>query len=107
MSANVMNSAEVDKTVSDPAATEAQTPVEPARGMAEENGEGDKGGQGLPSDSEDRLEGDAGKKGTDATAEEMPMEEDPPEAPDPTKQKRTKYRLTHFVLAGATTRARR
>ena len=52
--------------------------------MSEENGEGDKGGQGLPLDSDDRLKGDAGKKGAGATAEDMPMEEDPPGAPDPT-----------------------
>ena len=47
MSANVncWNSAEVDKTVGNPAATDAQALDEPARGMAEENGEGDKGGQ--------------------------------------------------------------
>ena len=71
MSANVsMHSAEVDKIVGDPAATEAQAPDEHARGMAEENGEGNKDGQGLPPDSDDRLKGDAGKKGTGAMAEE-------------------------------------
>ena len=62
------------------------------------------GSQGLPPYSEVRLghrQGDAGKKGTDATAEEMPMEEDPPEAPDPTKQKRAKFVCTNFVLGEA------
>ena len=66
------SSAEVNKNVGDPTAAEAPAPDKPARGMADEEGEGGKGVQGIPADHEVLLEGGDGKEGNDATTEGTP-----------------------------------
>ena len=53
----------VDKNVDDPTAAEAPAPDKPARGMADEEDEGDKDGQGTPADHEAVPEGGDGKRG--------------------------------------------
>ena len=93
------SSAEVAKTVGNPTAAEAPAPDKPARGMADEEGEGDKGGQGTPADHEVLPEGGDGKEGNDVTTDGTPMEEETPEVADPTKKQRPKYMITYFVSA--------
>ena len=70
----------VDKNVGDPTVAEVPAPDKPARGMADEEDEGDKDGQGTPADHEVLPEDGDSKEGKDATADGMPMEEEPSEA---------------------------